>query len=91
MLNTNLIKSLTELRLDPARVIEVAQKTDNPVYIFNRGKPISVILDIKVYEELVDKLEDALDTVEMKKFEKKAKKKTDWISHKKLVKKLNLS
>jgi len=90
MLNTQNIKSLTDLRLDPAKVTKLAAASDNPVYIFNRGKPVSVLLDIKVYEEMVEKLEDALDALEMKSFEKKPKNKSDWISQYELRKKLKL-
>ena len=88
MLNTQYIKSITDLRLDPAKITRLASQSDNPVYIFNRGKPVSVLLDVKLYEDMVEKLEDALDAVEMKAFEKKSKSKKDWISHDNLVKKL---
>ncbi|OGK24571.1 hypothetical protein A2954_00060 [Candidatus Roizmanbacteria bacterium RIFCSPLOWO2_01_FULL_37_12] len=91
MFNSQNIKSLTDLRLDPAKITKLASVSDNPVYILNRGKPVSVILDVKVYEELIEKLNDSLDALEMKKFEKKPKKIKDWISHDKLVKKLKLS
>ena len=91
MLDTQNIKSLTDLRKDPKRIAELAQESDNPVYILDRGKPVSVLMDIKAYEEMVDKLEDALDSLEMKKFEKTANKKNDWVSHKELKKKLILS
>ena len=88
MLNTQYIKSLTDLRLDPAKITRLASESDNPVYIFNRGKPVSVLLDVKLYEDMVERLEDALDSVEMKTFEKKSKSKKDWISHDELVKKI---
>jgi len=87
MLDIQNIKNLTDLRLNPAEVIQLAKQSDNPVYIFDRGKPASVMLDVKVYEEMVDKLEDALDALEMREFEKKPKKKSEWITHEKLVKK----
>lgn len=80
MFNTQNIKSLTDLRLDPAKVTKLAEQSNNPVYIFNRGKPISVLLNVKVYEELIEKLEDALDAAEMKEFEKNPKNKKGWIS-----------
>lgn len=88
MLNTKYIKSITDLRLDPTKITRLASQSDNPVYIFNRGKPVSVLLDVKLYEDMVEKLEDALDAAEMKVFEKNSKSKKDWISHDKLVKKL---
>lgn len=91
MLNSQYIKSLTDLRMDPAKITKLATLSNNPIYILNRGKPVSVILDVTAYEELIEKLNDSLDALEMKKFEKKSKKKNDWISHEKLVKKLNLA
>ena len=88
MLDTQYIKNLTDLRLDPAGIIKLTKQSDNPVYIFNRGKPVSVILDVKIYEEMVDRLEDAMDALEMREFEKKPKKKTGWITQEKLIRKL---
>lgn len=88
MLNTQFIKSLTDLRLDPSKITKLASQSDNPIYIFNRGKPVSVLLDIKLYEDMVEKLEDALDAVEMKTFEKKKKNNKMWTSHDALVKKI---
>lgn len=89
MLNTQFIKSMTDLRLDPAKITRLAQESDNPVYIFHRGKPVSVVLDVKQYEDLIDKLEDALDAVEMRPFEKKTPSKKGWINQVELKKKLS--
>jgi len=91
MLNTQLIKSLTDLRSDPKRISKLAQESDNPVYILDRGKPVSVLMDVKAYEEMVEKLEDTLDSLEMKKFEKKKKKNNDWIKHSDLKRKLKIA
>ena len=88
MVDIQYIKNLTDLRLDPAGIIKLAKQSDNPVYIFDRGKPTSVMLDITIYEEMVDKLEDVLDALEMREFEKKSKKKSGWMSHEQLIKKL---
>lgn len=88
MLNTQFIKSITELRLDPSKITKLATQSDNPIYIFNRGKPISVLLDVHLYESMVERLEDALDAVDMKVFEKEKKNKKDWISHNALIDKL---
>ena len=69
MVDIQHIKNLTDLRLDPAGIIKLAKQSNNPVYIFDRGKPTGVMLDITIYEEMVDKLEDTLDALEMKEFE----------------------
>lgn len=91
MLNIHSIKNLTDLRSDPAKITQLASEQQEPVYIFNRSKPVSVLLDIKVYQELIDTLEDALDSLEMRQFEKVKKTKEKWISHKDLRKKLHIS
>lgn len=91
MLNIHSIKSLSDLRTDPSQVAQLATDTKEPIYIFNRSKPVSVLLDIHVYQDLMEKLEDALDAVEMKQVEKKPIKTRGWMSHKKLKQKLQLS
>lgn len=88
MLNSQYIRNLTDLRMDPAKVTDLATSSDNPIYIFNRSKPVSVLLNVRQYEELVEKLEDALDALEMKEFEKKPSKNDVWIKHKDILQKL---
>lgn len=88
MLNINSIKNLSDLRTNPAKITALASELEGPVYILNRSKPVSVLLDIKLYQEMVERLEDALDSLEMKNFEKEQKKKGDWISHEALLKKI---
>jgi len=85
MLDTQYIKNLTDLRLDPAGIIKLTKQSDNPVYIFNRGKPVSVILDVKIYEEMVDRLEDTMDALEMREFEKNLRKKPAGLHRKNLL------
>lgn len=89
MLNIQSIKSLTDLRTNPAAVSRLAKQLGEPVYIFNRTRPISVLLDIKEYEELVERLEDALDALEVKEMKKTAKAK-DFVAWKKVKKELSL-
>lgn len=91
MLNTKTIKGLTDLRADPQGITQLA-KDEGPVYIFNRNKPIGVVLGIDEYkaqEELIDKLQDALDVAEIKEMKKTAKS-GDFISHEKLFKDLGI-
>ena len=59
---------------------------EGPVYILNRNKLISVILDINEYEELLDQLQDAHDVAEIK--ELKTAKPSDFILHDKLFSEL---
>lgn len=70
MLNTRLIKSYTDLRLDPAQIVKLASD-HGPVYIFNRNNPTSVLLDVYEYERMVEELQDARDSRELKNNEPK--------------------
>lgn len=88
MLNRNLVKSLTDLRADPAGISKLAQE-EGPVYIFNRNKPISVVLDVEAYEELMDRVQDALDVEEIKEMQKTAKPE-DFVSWDEIKKDLKL-
>jgi len=88
MLNTKLIKSLTDLRASPAGIAQLA-KDEGPVYIFNRNRPISVVMDIKDYDDLIDRLEDALDAAEVKEMMKTAKPE-DFVPWEKIKKDLKL-
>ena len=45
--------------------------TLEPEIVTRRGKPVSVILSVKAYEKLLERLEDAEDAVAMKAARKK--------------------
>lgn len=45
--------------------------TLEPEIVTRRGKPVSVILSVKAYEKLLERLEDAEDAVAMKAVRKK--------------------
>ncbi|KKU78665.1 MAG: hypothetical protein UY06_C0043G0004 [Candidatus Amesbacteria bacterium GW2011_GWA2_47_70] len=61
MLNAQSIKSFTDLRTDPAGVTQLAIDS-GPIYILNRNRPISVLLDVAQYEQLIEELQDARDS-----------------------------
>lgn len=90
MLNTQAVKSLTDLRSDPSGVIKLAKDLLEPVYIFSRSKPVSIIMAIEEYEDLIDRLDDATDALEMQKFEKSPKNPKDWVSHEEIKKKYKI-
>jgi len=83
------LKSLTDLRNNPLLVSQLAAD-EGPVYILNRNKPISVILDARKYEELLDRLEDALDALEIIQLKKTAKK-SDFIPLEEVERKLGIT
>ena len=83
------LKSLTDLRSNPLFVSQLA-KDEGPVYILNRNKPISVIVDVQEFENLLDRLEDAWDALYMKTYEKRLKSKRGWLTLEQVTKKYNL-
>jgi len=90
VLNIQAIKNLTDLRSDPAGVIKLAKDLAEPVYIFSRSKPLSVLMAIEEYEDLIDRLDDALDAVEIKEM-KKSFKKSDFVSLEQVKKDLEIA
>ena len=88
MLNTKLIKSFTDLRLDPAGMARLASDY-GPVYILNRNNPTSVLVDVAEYESMVEEIQDARDSLWLKQNEKKFKK-TKGITDQQLRAKYNL-
>ena len=61
MLNTQSIKSFTDLRTNPAGLAQLAIDS-GPVYILNRNRPVSVLLDVSQYERLIEELQDSRDS-----------------------------
>jgi antitoxin StbD len=49
--------SMTDLRRNPAEVIEVANRS--PVAVLNHNKPAAYLISAVDYEEMIDRLEDA--------------------------------
>ena len=89
MLNTQTIKSLTDLRLNPKNILKLAEE-EGAVYILDRSKPKGVVLSLEKYDEMVDLIDDYLDGLEMAEFEKKPKNPKDWISLEEVKKELGI-
>ena len=89
MLNTQTIKSLTDLRSNPLNVIKLAQQ-EGAVYILNRTRPTSVLLSLEKYDEMVDLIDDYLDGIWMAEQEKKPFDPKDWIPWEEVKKSLKI-
>lgn len=75
MLNTQVIKSFTDLRSNPAAIARLAREAGE-VCIVNRSRPelvITTVADYQAKEELLDELLDRLDAIEIKQLQKTAK------------------
>ena len=78
MLSTQL-KSITDLRANPLLISQIASDT-GPVYILNRNKPVSILMGVAEYENMLDLLQDSKDAVEINELKKTAKK-SDFVTH----------
>ena len=81
MLSTQL-KSITDLRANPLLISQLASDS-GPVYILNRNKPVSILMGVAEYENMLDLLQDAKDAIEINELKKTAKK-SDFVTHSKL-------
>ena len=64
--------SITELKKNPSKVMSEAH--GNPVVILNHNKPMAYLLPSDVYEDLLDRLEDAeLAAIALKRSGEKSK------------------
>lgn len=52
------IRPLSEFRANAASFVAQAHKTKRPIILTQHGKGAAVLLDVGLYQELVDKIED---------------------------------
>ena len=58
------VVGVTELRAKMSQVLETLVKSEDPIYLTQRGRVVAVLLDAERWERIVDKLCDLEDTVE---------------------------
>jgi len=63
MLRAENIKTITELREDPIEIFEGSSK--EPAYIFSRSKPVGVVMGIEKFNQLMEMVEDHIDSLEL--------------------------
>jgi prevent-host-death family protein len=61
MYNLKNIATVTDLRERTIEVLEEVKKSEEPVVVFKRNKPQAVIINIKKFDEILDRLEDLYD------------------------------
>lgn len=82
------LKSLTDLRSNPLFISQLA-KDEGPIYILNRNKPVSVLLDVMEYEALMEELLDSRDSLWLAGNENRFKK-LKGLTAKEIAKRYNL-
>lgn len=63
MLKEENIKTITQLRDAPMEVFEHSQ--EEPTYIFNRSKPVGVVMTPGKFNQMLEALEDSYDAREL--------------------------
>ncbi|MGH9229555.1 MAG: type II toxin-antitoxin system Phd/YefM family antitoxin [Acidimicrobiales bacterium] len=58
--------AVSEVREHLAKLIDDTRRSGEPVYVTRRGSRIAVIVDADVYEQLVERVEDATDRAELR-------------------------
>lgn len=66
MINPKTIRTISDLRENPLEVLEAARKLGEPIYLFYRSKPKSVVLDLGQFNQFLELLEDYHDAAKIK-------------------------
>ena len=66
-------KTITDLRENTVGILEQTKKT-GPTFIFHRSRPKAVMLSIEEYANLIEMLEDYMDSLKAQELEENPKK-----------------
>lgn len=50
------VRSVTDLKLKAAEVVDQVRRTRRPILITRRGRGVAILLDLEVYEKLADRV-----------------------------------
>lgn len=77
------------MREDAKGLLDQVQ-TKGPAYIFYRSKPEGVLLSLDEYNRLKQVEADFLDSIKAQEYALEDKTKTNWLSHKEVLKELDM-
>lgn len=83
-------KTISDMRLDPVRLLDDISRHGGVNYIFHRSTPKAVMLSISDFEKLMEIVEDYRDSVLVQKLEKEDKSKIKWLTSEDLRQSLDL-
>ena len=90
MLTTQQVKTISDIRRDPKKLLNDLNKGKGPFYLFYRSKLKGVLVDADTFAKLEQLVEDYIDTREAQKFEGLDKKKIKWRNFDEVAKKLGV-
>lgn len=90
MLTTDQVKTISDIRANPKKLLNELKRAKGPFYLFYRSKLKGVLIDADTYSKLEEVVEDYLDTKEAKEFESQDKKKISWKEFDEVAKELGI-
>lgn len=90
MLTSHQIKTVSDIRRNPKKLLNDLKKGKGPFYLFYRSKLKGVLVDADTYAKLEDIVEEYLDAKEAQDFEKQDKSKIEWKEFKEVAKELGI-
>ena len=67
-------KTITDMREKALELLDQAERTAEPVFVFHHSKPKAVIMSIEEFSKLKDLIEDLEDSILARRLEKKVGK-----------------
>lgn len=78
MLTSHQVKTVSDIRKNPKKLLNELKKGKGPFYLFYRSKLKGVLLDADTYAKLEEIVENYLDAKEAQEFESRDKSKIEW-------------
>ncbi len=90
MLTTDQVKTISDMRANPKKLLNELKKGKGPFYLFYRSKLKGVLVNADLYAKLEEIVEDYLDAKEAQGFESKDKSKIEWKGFEDVAKELGI-
>jgi PHD/YefM family antitoxin component YafN of YafNO toxin-antitoxin module len=78
MLTANQIRTVSDFRANPKKLLDELKRSRGPFYLFYRSKLKGVLVDVDTYSKLEEIVEEYLDAKEAQEFESQDKSKIAW-------------
>ena len=90
MLTSHQIKTISDIRKNPKKLLNELKRGKGPFYLFYRSKLKGVLVDADTYAKLEDIVEEYLDAKEAQEFENQDKGKIEWKEFEEVAKELGI-
>lgn len=90
MLSTHQVKTISDVRENPKKLLNELERGKGPFYLFYRSKLKGVLVDADTYAKLEEIVEEYMDAKEAQEFEKEEKGKIAWKDFEEVAKDLGI-